>query len=264
MTSARGPRAAALCRALAGFAVLACCLVGFAPQVAARDRPVFVVVTDVWPPFRFENRNGDMAGIDPELMDLVGEKLGVTFVFKRMPWARCLEAMRAGEADAMTGLAKTAEREAFIAYVDAPYLACAPRFYAASGVGAGIRGYGDLRGKRIGFARQSAYFEPFDSDTTLLKVPATTESQIIDMALAGRVDLFVGTDCQVEFDLLSRGLADRFEQTRYKPEGRTSLYVGVSRKSPLMHHMNALKKALAELIRQGVPQELAARHGLQR
>ena len=31
----------------------------------------------------------------------------------------------------MTGLARTPERERYIRYLDAPYYACSPRFYAS-------------------------------------------------------------------------------------------------------------------------------------
>ncbi len=234
---------------------------GAGPTTAA-DRPVFVVATEYWPPFRIEQRSGRPGGIDPALMARVGELMGVDFVFRRMPWARCLESLREGRADAVTGLAYTDERAAFIAYVEPSYLSCAPRFFTRKGHGGEVQKYEDLRGYVIAYSRNSAYFEPFDSDATLQKLAVTDESQIIELARTGRAPLFVGTDCQVEYDLKRLGLEGLFEQTAYKPEGRIRLFIGVSRRSPLMERMAGLEKALQEVVRQKVPASLAVHYGL--
>lgn len=54
---------------------------------------------------------------------------------------------------------------------------------------------------------QSAYFEPFDSDPALTKIGVKNEEQLLQMQLRGRIEVLIGTDCQVDFQLRDPQLA---------------------------------------------------------
>lgn len=92
-------------------------------------------------------------------------------------------------------------------------------------------------------------FEPFDSDNTLLKVGVKNEDQLLQMQLRGRVEVMVGTDCQVDFQLRDLDLGQRLVKLSYRPPSRTLLYLGLSRASGRDAERQRLEQALRELLR---------------
>lgn len=227
------------------------------PQSMAFAMDQMVVVTDYWPPFRIQSGH-EITGIDKDLMAEISKRMRVEVVFQREPWARCLLDMEDGTADMMTGLAKTPEREKYIVYSDIPYYSCAPAFYERKGrKGAPIKTYGDLYNFAIGYTRDSAYFEPFNSDKKLRKIAGNNEAQLVEMTKEGRMDVFIGTDCQVDYDLAQRGLTDRITKTPYRPDVHVDLYVGVSRESPLVHRMDEINQILKDMVESGMIKGIA-------
>lgn len=208
------------------------------------------VVTDQWPPFRMQKSDGTLHGLDIDLLNVLQQRTGLRFEVRLLPWARALEEMRDGRADLMIGLARTPEREAYIDYLQPAYHACAPRLYGSPELAAQVRDYAQLDGLRIGYVLRSAYFEPFDSDTRLNKIGVKNEAQLLRMQLRERVDLMIGTDCQVDYQLRDPALAARLTKLAYQPPQQTPLYLGLSRASkrradvhrPLMQAMQQLQR----------------------
>ncbi|MDD0843058.1 substrate-binding periplasmic protein [Pseudomonas sp. Gutcm_11s] len=218
------------------------------------------VVTDYWPPFRMQGSGGKLEGLDIDLLDELQRRTGLRFEVRLLPWARALEEMRLGQADLMTGLARTAEREQFIDYLEPAYHACAPRLYGAPERAAAIRQYAELDGLRIGYVLRSAYFEPFDSDTSLIKIGVKNEEQLLQMQLRGRVELMIGTDCQVDFQLRDPALASQLTKLAYQPPVQTRLYVGLSRASARKAERQVLARALQQLLQEGRMASVARRY----
>lgn len=215
------------------------------------------VVTDVWPPFRIEQGSG-FSGIDVDLLKALSIRLGLRLRLSRAPWGRCLKMLETGAADAMIGLARRAEREKYIKYVPTSYYACAPRFYMLADRGVSVASYGDLEGMRVGYVAQSSYFEPFDSDSTLHKYSVATERQLLELLLAGRVDVMVGTDCQVEYELAEAELLSRVVAAAYRPDFHTRLYLGISKKSRFAQRIALFDSAIRDLLANGTIKRIRA------
>lgn len=212
----------------------------------------YSITTEYWPPFRIKDENGQIAGIDREIMDEVGKRLGVKFVWHQRPWVRCLAEIESGMADIVTGIAKTAEREEYTLYSSDFYSELKPAFYTHDkSLAKQIKTYRDLYGVSIGYTRGSAYFERFDSDDALNKKAGVDERQLIDMVTAERWDAFVGTDTQVEYDLKRLDLVDSIHKVQYSPQESVRLYIGVSRKSLFAQRMNDLNAIMKNLIEEG-------------
>ena len=233
-----------------------CCAGAWAEPAAEPLR----VVTDYWPPFRMEGRDGRIEGLDIDLLEELQRRTGVQFEVRRQPWARALEDMRRGQADLMTGLARTAEREQYIDYLQPAYHACAPRLYGSPQRAASIRDYAQLTGLRIGYVLQSAYFEPFDSDPALTKIGVKNEEQLLQMQLRGRIEVLIGTDCQVDFQLRDPQLAGQLVKLAYQPPQQTLLFIGLSRASPRLAERERLSAALQALLREGWLERAAQRY----
>ena len=195
-------------------------------------------------------------------MARIEARLGIKIQIQRVPWVRALAMMRDGKADFMSGLARTAEREAFIHYAEPPYAQIRPVFYKLASSPKEIIRYEDLAGHRIGFTRGSAYFEPFDSDTTLDKHSATDETQLLKMLVGQRFDFIIGSDLQADYEIGIRGYKNRIIKADYRPEKSVPLYIGVSRKSAFLPRVEELNRAITELLANGTVTDLLGRYGV--
>ncbi|MCE0557649.1 MULTISPECIES: transporter substrate-binding domain-containing protein [unclassified Motilimonas] len=220
-----------------------------------------IVATDEWPPFRISiDKKGGFTGFDIDLLQALSAKTGIQFNVKRYPWARALSHMEIGQVDMMVGLAKTAEREQFIDYIPTSYYHCRPAFYTQKDIPKPINSYQDLYFYRVGYVLDSAYFEPFDSDDAMVKHGVPTEIQLLRMAKKGHLEVFIGTDCQVEYEINKRGLWQQLSKAAYQPKQDLALYIGFSKLSNHRYLSSKIEQALKELMIEPEFTEIKARY----
>jgi len=212
-----------------------------------------VMVTEHWPPFRMndEASPSGFRGIDIDIMEKLSLVLGIPIEIQRHPWARALELMNNGQADMITGIARTAEREEFMHYIPLSYTAVRPVFYTQKGKGALIKSYEDLFGPSVGYSLKSAYFEPFNSDTRIRKVGLSNEVQMLHVLALGRVDVLIGTDPNMAYEVSRLGYRDVLEPTAWQPSAMTELFIALSRRSPVMDRAGEIERALRQLLDDG-------------
>lgn len=222
------------------------------------EQKTYRMATEEWPPFRLNDPGSQSGfrGIDIELVAALERVLGVEIRIERHPWARALEMMRAGQVDFLTGVARTAEREQFMHYVDVSYCAVRPRFYTQKGKGKEILSYEHLYGKTIGHSLNSAYFEPFNSDSKLDKQGLSTETQLLQVLALNRLDIIIGTDPNLSYDVARLNLSEVVEPTAYQPDQRTDLYIAISRRSPMLEDAATVEGALRTLLAEGAVERI--------
>ncbi|MCP4320472.1 MAG: amino acid ABC transporter substrate-binding protein [Alteromonadales bacterium] len=209
-----------------------------------------VVATDEWPPFRIATKENGFEGFDIDLLRAISQITDLEFEVKRYPWARALKQLQHHKVDMMTGLAYTPERALYINYIAFPYFVCKPAFYIQRSLGKDIFTYDDLYQYKIGSVLNSAYFEPFDSDKKIRLHAVATEAQLLNMAERGRFDIFVGTDCQVDYELTKKELWSKLLKTSYQPDQNVKLYLGLAmQEDPSL--LAKLGNALIELDKSG-------------
>lgn len=228
---------------------IGCLAVFFSGPIFSQHK--LVLATEPWSPYRMIDAAGNLGGIDIDLIHALEKKLGVTIEIELHPWSRCLEMMRDGEVDLMSGLAWSEDRARYIQYLKPSYHTVQPVFYTLAGKGPSIASYNDLFGKRIGQSMKSVYFEPYNSDIRLYKVDLSSETQILQLLSLGRIDVAVGTDPNISWDIKRLGYKGVFERTAYIPPVKTDIYIGVSKKSGTLKNVGDLERALAELIQDG-------------
>ena len=114
---------------------------------AASDK-VYQIATDItFKPFEFENENGEMVGIDLDLLKAIAEDQGFTYELKVVGFNAAVMAMETGAADAViAGMSITPEREELYDFSD-PYF--------ESGVGCAVLStseatdYSDFAGMQV-------------------------------------------------------------------------------------------------------------------
>lgn len=211
-------------------------------------RPL-TVATDVWPPFRME-KDGQLYGYDIDVLTEVSKRSGLTFNVEKVPWARALRSLEHGGADLMVGLAYTQERDRYVDYLHFVYKSCRPSFYGKASTTEQISAYSDLYQFRIGYVRDSAYFARFDQDNELFKVSTAREEQLLLMASAGNIELLIGTDCQVDYELKQRPELGLSKAAWHPPE-RIDLYYGFSEQVDLSAEKTKIEAALQAMTNDG-------------
>ena len=230
-------------------------LLGLLLSPSAEAKRVLYAAMDDWPPFIIDTNSissdSGFDGIDQELLQELSARTGIEIYPLRYPFSRALQDMQGGRVEIMTSLVKTAERSQYIGYLSTPYYQCHTAFYALPAMATQIRSYDDLYGKKIGYVRGSAYFEPFDHDARLLKNGVSNESQLPGKLLKGRNQLFIGADCQVDYALQEKGLTGKIVPTLYRPSHPLALYIGYSKAAGIEKEAALLDNALAQMVAEG-------------
>lgn len=126
-----------------------------------RDKGVIRVGSDIaYAPVEFKDKDGNTAGIDPDLADAMGSLLGVKFDFQRGTFETLLTGLRSKRYDiAMSAMTDSKDRQNGIDsetgkkvgegvdFVD--YFNAGVSIYTLKGKTQGINGWGDLCGKTI-------------------------------------------------------------------------------------------------------------------
>lgn len=207
----------------------------------------YTMGTDEWQPFRIDV-DGKLYGIDIDLLDIIENKIELELNVSRKPWVRCLEDMKTGNVDLMLGLAYNDERAQYIKYLDTPYYSVTPVFFT-KGKDIEINSYEDLKNYRIGYVKGSSYFPKFDNDEELNKIPVAHETQLIEMLFRGSIDIIIGTDIQIKYELKEKGLSKTVIEVKYKPDYKIDLYIGISRKSDFIEYKDILEEIISSLIK---------------
>lgn len=207
-----------------------------------------VIGVSILEPWRMKN-DGIFEGPDIEVAKKIAEKLNLTPEFKIAPLKRCLEWMKQGSIDMMTGLLKSEEREAYIHFVEPYYKSKSNKsFYVLKGNKNLITKYEDLYGLKIGVKRGAKYFPQFDEDEKLNKSPVTEYKQNLKMLIAKRIDTFIVTKDQGDYLISKLGHQGVFEEAVFSFMKKNSVYIGISKKS---HLLNQAKTITATMIQNG-------------
>ena len=191
-------------------------------------------------------------GVVARIMQRVAEKLDIKLEMQYAPFARRLEFMRSGEIDIMGGLLKREGREAYIYFVSTPYVDKSRKiFFVRKGEANRIQSYKDLYGLEIGTKIHSKYFPQFDSDDRLNKQPVSSVEQNFKMLLQNRIDTVIYSYRSGYTTLLKMGIADQVEPAVYYYNGENPVYIGISKKSPLLAEKDRIEKIVREMVDSG-------------
>lgn len=79
------------------------------------------VPLDDYPPFKIVNGSKVIGGIDIMLTDALLRETGDKAAYNVYPWARCLENMKQGHSDLISGITKKNDREEYMYFFNKPY-----------------------------------------------------------------------------------------------------------------------------------------------
>jgi len=225
-----------------------------AQEKAARTAPFIVVVNNA-PPFRIIEAWGGEEGYGGAYIDMIneiGRRTELPLKFVNVPFIRALHMMQAGKADMMLGPTWSVERSDYMIYLNASFPAEPKVFYLAPNT-KDITRYSDLKGLRIGVLPSARYFDPFNDDKGLTKVPVRRYELGFKMLARNRLDAMIIPERQGEF--LLRSFDYSFPSASFRVPGLPS-FITISQKSKLLAHKDKIENTMAELNAEGYFQRL--------
>ena len=171
--------------------LLLCCLtaIGMLFFTGCKDgnkdgKRLLMVTQATFPPYEYRDDNGDISGIDPEIIREVARRNDMDVVIEDMKFDSVIAAVQTGKADvAASGITVTEERKQMVNFT-IPYVSAAQAILVKKG--AVIVRVDDIRGKRIGVQHGTTgdtyvtekYQEPERFDNAALVVAALNAGKI--------------------------------------------------------------------------------------
>ena len=155
---------------------------------AIQESGKFIVgIEGTYPPFTYHDDNGDLAGYDVEVAQLIAEKLGVEVEFVEAAWDSLLIGVDTGRFDTVINCVSiTDERQEKYDFSDPYYYSI--RQIVTTGDRDDINSVEDLKGKKIATNLTNAYIDWYES-VGLEVVGIDTSGEAAEMLLGGRVDV---------------------------------------------------------------------------
>lgn len=237
--------------------LLATCLA--ATSTLAAEDPIKLVAFQ-YPPLVYTEQ-GEIKGAATALVKAVFAQLDVAVEIQTLPWARALQYMQHGQADAVFTIFKNPERELFLRYPDEVLIEQEIRLYVRADHP--IRFDGELQQLapyRIGLTQAVSYGQRFDqaSQQLLQHITYVNDEETKFLLLdKGRVDVVVSSSGLAEFYLKRLQLEGRIQPLEIVLE-RVPSYLAFARASPHQDLAPRFAAALRQLKTAGRYQQIVA------
>ena len=199
------------------------------------------VPMDPWPPWKFVNLETwkvDTKSIDIALIETLLSAYNNIFdtaikaQYEGYPWKRCLEMMKQGKADFISGVLKRPERETYMIFLEPPYKTKSSKtFYVLKGKENTIQNYEDLYQLKIGVQAGVKYFERFDNDPKIRKEEAGDDISNFRKLEYGRIDAVISTQTQADYLIATQGFKGKFGKAVFSYDYHLPVYFAISKKS---------------------------------
>lgn len=228
---------------------------GFPLISEVNAQTVIKVVGNNAPPFRIFGKN-DVSGIYFDVMKEIGKRLDVAIEFDEQPFTRALFSIEHGSADIICGPMYNHNREQYMTYTKAELPQTNKVFYVHPDSPT-ISKYEDLEFKQIATLRGSVYFDQFDDDQFLHKVPVTSYEQALRKVWLKRDDAVIIPEQEADFLMKQLGL--KLKKCSFVVEGRKS-YIAISKKSPVLELQSNIEEAMSQIIQDGTMKKILDRY----
>lgn len=219
-------------------------------KASTQPLPLITVAMYIEPPFS-NIVDGVFVGENIDIANALAKKLARKTKFIYCPPARCFAFLQNGQADMMVAIRKTQSREQFLNYLEPPIKVqhLPLHFYIRTDSDIELNKYQDLQSLKVGVLRGASYFDKFDYDTQLIKIPLSNYEQLIDMLLKGRIDTFLEREETITPWVDQEVYKTNIKLAKFAYDETVNSYIVVSKTSPLKNdiaHLSAALKALSD------------------
>ena len=239
------------------------CLLLFAPLLRAQQAPALTCYSTAFEPFVIVHANGEVGGIDVDVIREIAVRTGLNITISLKPWLRLEQDFREGKQDIACGFAYslTDARQHYLQYTGVPlHTTEYALFYRRADIPAYL-GLESLRGKTVAVNRGFRRPEAFDlaHKAGVFKLFEVTEdSQSFQMLERGRVDAVLANSDVGRYQLFRlQPLVDIGESPSLSS---MPTFLVFSRHSPAAAYAERFDKALNEIIADGTYQRIYRRY----
>jgi signal transduction histidine kinase len=171
---------------------------------------VYWGVDPQWPPFSSYDKQGQMRGIDPEIVNLVAKRTGLNMQLVRTTsWPDTIRKIKTGEIDVVAGIARTEQREQVLKLAFTEVFCRFPTAIVTRRDMPFVLMMDELKSKRIVLPRGYALTEEFQRLYPEIKLILTnTEEQSMLMVSGNRADVTALNVASAAYIVHMRGLAN--------------------------------------------------------
>lgn len=188
-------------------------------------------------------------GMNRKLTQWVARTIDMNLEIVNTPFKRRLLMMKTGDLDFMVGLFKRPGRETYIYYLSIPYRKKSNRiFWVLKGKKSAIKTYEDLYFLKIGTTFGAKYFDRFDRDKKIVKEPVSKMELNLQKLVLNRIDAVIASESSGIQKMIKLGIQDKVEMADYFYSQDNPVYVGISKKSPLMDKIAEIENKLVRSI----------------
>jgi PAS domain S-box-containing protein len=195
-------------------------------------RPVIVADDSAYAPFSFLDANGQPRGFTIDLWRLWSRRTGIPVEFRLMRWEDALQAVHEGRADALGGVCRTQEREAWLDFIGPTLDYETSIFFHHQMIG--VNTLDDLPGFTVGVIRgdSSVDFIRTQRPDVNLRLYDSVE-EMVGAAGAGEIKVFVA-DAPVALHYFGKSSGDVQFRKTHRPLQRNLLYIGIRKGDPAL------------------------------
>lgn len=170
----------------------------------AAIKPLLIVRAEGFFPPHEMLQKGQLTGANIDLIEAAAARMHIKVVFETYPWLRAINMLKKGQADAISYIGKSAEREAFAYFEEGNRLAFVQNgFFTLKHTDPPIHYSGDMKQLEpysIGFIRGRRSYPDFDQATFLTKDEnARDEEQLLNMLLVKRFEVGMAPIARVKY-----------------------------------------------------------------
>jgi PAS domain S-box-containing protein len=176
----------------------------------SHDTVIFISQTH-YPPFEFQNKEGDHDGMAIELIHWLATEIGFRAEFKDSSFLEAQKAILSGDADVLTSFFFSEKRDKSFDFTQPIFEVPASLFVVADRPD--IARLQDLSGKRIAIQKgdyAKEFLESKGNDFVIF--PTSNFAESMDAVIEGKADAIIGDEQIVLYHLYSHGLTDKVKR----------------------------------------------------
>ncbi|MCJ8338101.1 MAG: transporter substrate-binding domain-containing protein [Pseudomonadales bacterium] len=232
---------------------LICCILSSLlfsqPLVAGNTKSIVILRGNgYYPPNEMMDADKQLNGVHIDIVRAVAKVLNISIEIKSLPWNRALHLMKKGEADAITHIGKTPEREKFVIFDEGNILSVTRNgFFILKQNSADFNYTGELQqltGTTIGTINGYSYGNDFDSADYLSKETGTdSEEVLLSQLIRGRFPIAISKIDRIYFIANRRNLRNKITFLKPYMPG-VEQYIAFSK---VRHHQQLAREFAAAL-----------------
>jgi polar amino acid transport system substrate-binding protein len=234
-----------------------CSVVLISSFVAATDFPkTLVCKSTVFEPYVMLVE-GEVRGIDVEVIEEVGRRLGIDIDFKLKPWVRLERDMKAGNEVCAAAYFQTSEREEYMDFTQVPLHITNYVFFVSAENGETRLRLSDMSGFRIGLNngfKTTPEFEKAVEEGFISVETVENETQSLKMLESGRIDGVLTNEFVGHYLIKKNNIIG--VNPVFPPLASTPAFFTFSKSSGLEYLVPEFNTALFELLKDGTYQRI--------